>query len=188
MYLGLFLIPWMLMYAASTFVMNHREWVRSFYPNTGSTRSIERDLDYRREFGAEVTPVDIGREVLRDLGLEGAHRVSGGTGGARLVIDRQGAVAPRRITLDRGNGRLVIERETLSGPALLERLHRRRGYQHPYALEDAWAFTVDLAAGAMVFWALSGIWLWWELRPARRWGSVCWVSGLVLFGVFLLLL
>jgi hypothetical protein len=67
-------------------------------------------------------------------------------------------------------------------------MHRRRGFQHPYALEDMWAFSVDVAVLAMVFWALSGIWLWWELRPTRLWGAACAVFGLALFAFFLALL
>jgi hypothetical protein len=67
-------------------------------------------------------------------------------------------------------------------------MHRRRGYQHPYALEDTWAFSVDLAVVAMVFWSLSGLWLWWELRPTRFWGVLCGGLGISVFVLFLILL
>ena len=68
-------------------------------------------------------------------------------------------MAPRRITWDSIGGKLVIERQEFCGPVLLDRMHRRRGYQQPYAVEDTWAFSVDVAAVAMVFWSLSGLWL-----------------------------
>jgi hypothetical protein len=36
MFSGLFFVPWMLMYALSTLVMTHREYVASFYANKES--------------------------------------------------------------------------------------------------------------------------------------------------------
>ena len=92
-------------------------------------------------------------------------------------------MAPRRITWDSIGGKLVIERQEFRGPVLLERMHRRRGYQQPYAVEDTWAFSVDVAVVAMVFWSLSGLWLWWEIRPARRWGALSASVGVLLFAL-----
>ena len=188
MYLGLFLAPWMFVYSISTMVMNHREFVQSFYPTQTPGMVTERELNYSRTFPADATPQQIGQQILQDIGLDGTHRVSGGKDAKPLVIDRQHAWAPRRITWSSNTGKLVIERQQFRGPTFLERMHRRRGYQQPYALEDSWAFSVDVAAVAMVFWSLSGLWLWWELRPTRLWGTVSGALGLLLFGFFLVLL
>lgn len=188
MYLGLFLAPWMFMYAVSTLVMNHREFVQSRYSTKAPVMVSERELNYSRAFPTGSTPQQIGQQILRDLGLEGTHRVSGGKDGKPLVIDRQHALAPRRITWDANTGKLVIERQEFRGATFLERMHRRRGYQQPYALEDTWAFSVDAAIVAMVFWSLSGLWLWWKLRPTRFWGTLCGALGLILFALFLALL
>jgi hypothetical protein len=188
MYLGLFLAPWMFMYALSTLVMNHRQFVESLYPTQAPAMVPERELDYSRTFPIDSTPQQIGQDILRDLGLEGTHRVSGGKDGKPLVIDRQHALAPRRITWDGKTRKLVIERQEFRSATFLERMHRRRGYQQPYALEDTWALSVDVAVVAMVFWSLSGLWLWWELRPTRFWGTLCGAAGLILFVLFLALL
>ena len=188
MYLGLFLAPWMIMYAASTVVMNHREWVQSFYPTKAPGMVKERELDYSRTFAADTTPQQVGQKILQDLGLDGTHRVSGGKDGKPLVIDRQHTWAPRRITWTANTGKLLVERQEFRGSAFLERMHRRRGYQQPYALEDTWAFSVDMAVVAMIFWSLSGLWLWWELRPTRLWGTVCGALGWISFALFLALL
>ena len=72
--------------------------------------------------------------------------------------------------------------------ALLERFHRRRGYTTGYALDTAWAVSVDLVIGAMVFWALSGLWMWWEMKVTRRLGACAIASGLGLFAAYLRLL
>ena len=52
-------------------------------------------------------------------------------------------------------------------------------------MDDAWAISVDIAVAGMIFWVLSGLWLWWELKATRRVGLVCIVGGLGLFGFFL---
>jgi hypothetical protein len=187
MYLGLFLVPWMFMYAASTLVMNHREFVQSFYATKAPPMVRERELDFSRTFPADTTREQMAKVILGDTGLEGAHRVSGGNG-KPLVIDRQCAFMPRRITWDPSSQKIVIEKQEFRSATFLERMHRRRGYQHPYALEDTWAFSVDLAVVTMVFWSLSGLWLWWELRPTRFWGAVCGGLGMAVFVLFLVLL
>ena len=188
MYLGLFLVPWMLMYALSTMVMNHREFVVSFYPTKTPVLTKERELDYSRSFPADATPQQIGQQILSDIGLDGTHRVTGGKDGKPLVIERQHPLALRRIAFHPKDGKLIIEREEFRGATFLERMHRRRGYQNPYLLEDTWAFSVDLTVIAMIFWALSGIWIWWELRSTRVWGFISGGVGLLLFAIFLTLL
>jgi hypothetical protein len=188
LYLGLFLAPWMLMYALSTMIMNHREFVTSFYPTKTPVLTKERELDYSRSFPADATLQQMGQQILSDIGLEGAHRVSGGKDDKPLVIERQHPLALRRITFAPKDGKLVIEREEFRGATFLERMHRRRGYQNPYPLEDTWAFTVDLTVLTMIFWAISGVWIWWELRSARVWGFISGGLGLLLFAVFLAVL
>jgi hypothetical protein len=187
MFTGLFLGPWMLMYALSTLVMTHREYVLSFYPSRHPAMVTERELDYSRSFPATAMPEQIGQQILQDLGLDGSHYVSGGRDGKPLVINRQHALTTRRITFDSSKSKLVIEREEFRTSNFLERMHRRRGY-NPYALENTWGFTVDLAVVTMAFWSLSGIWLWWELKTTRYWGALSLAGGVALFAIFAVLI
>jgi hypothetical protein len=55
-------------------------------------------------------------------------------------------------------------------------------------LEDTWGFTVDVAVVTMVFWSLSGIWLWWEIKAVRIWGALSVLAGLALFAIFAILI
>ncbi len=181
MFTGLFLAPWMLMYALSTLVMAHRTYVASFYPTEAPRLTAERELDYTRAFPAAATREEIARAIVQDLGVPGRHSVSGGRNGQPLVINRQHALSARRITFDPNACKITIQREEFRALTFLERMHRRRGYEHPYALENSWGFSVDVAVLAMVFWSLSGIWLWWELKPTRRWGSLALAAGPALF-------
>jgi hypothetical protein len=184
MFTGLFLAPWMLMYALSTLVMAHREYVDSFYSSKSPAMITERELDYSRSFLTNMTRDQIAQQILQDLGMEGAHSVSGGRNGRPLVIQRQHALPQRRITFDSSKSKIAIEKEEFRASTFLERMHRRRGYNQPYALEDTWGFTVDIAVVTMAFWSLSGIWLAWEIKAARFWGALSMVVGLCLFAVF----
>jgi len=184
MFTALFLSPWMLMYALSTLVMTHREYVLSFYPSKSPAMVTERELDYTRSFPTNMTLEEIGLQVLQDLGLDGTHSVSGGRNGRPLVINRQNALSTRRVTLDATAQKVLIQREEFRAATFLDRLHRRRGYNHPYALEDTWGFSVDVAVVIMVFWSLSGVWLWWEIKAVRLWGSLALGAGLGLFAIF----
>src|SRR5262245_66672880 len=55
MFAGLFLAPWMLMYALSTMVMTHSELVSSFYSSKNPAMVKERELDYSRSFPTNLT-------------------------------------------------------------------------------------------------------------------------------------
>ena len=188
LYTGLFLAPWMVMYALSTLVMTHRDYVLSFYPSRNPSLITERELEYTRSFPPAAAREEIGRQILEDLGLDGTHSVSGGRNGKPLVIDRQNALGTRRVTFDPAIQKVTIQREEFRAATFLDRMHRRRGYNHPYALEDTWGFTVDAAVVIMVFWSLSGLWLWWEIKAARLWGALSLGVGLGLFAVFAVLL
>jgi hypothetical protein len=188
MFTGLFLGPWMLMYALSTLVMTHHEYVESFYPSKNPIMVTERELDYSRSFPTNTTREQIGQQVLQDLGLDGTHSVSGGRNGKPLVVNRQHALNTRRVTFDAAAHKISIQREEFRTPTFLERMHRRRGYNQPYTLEDTWGFTVDVAVVTMVFWSLSGIWLWWEIKAVRIWGALSVLAGLALFAIFAILI
>ena len=188
MFTGLFLAPWMLMYALSTLVMTHREYVLSFYSSKNPVFVNERELDYTRTFPEGTAREEMARQILQDLGLGGRHYVSGGRNGQPLVINRQNGLRLRRITFDAGNHKIGIQQEKFRALTFLERMHRRRGYDQPYALEDTWGITVDVAVIVMAFWSLSGVWLWWELKTTRFLGALSLTAGLGLFAMFLILL
>ncbi len=178
MYLALFLAPWMLMYAASTLAMNHR---RMFGPPPRFEKESEQT--YAGTFPPGASPQQMAVQILTDLHMDGAYNVQGPRGG-RITIVRQDLVTPRRITYFPADGKLTIEKMAFRSNAFLERFHRRRGFQYPYLRDDVWAATVDLVIAAMIFWALSGLWMWWEMKVTRAWGAVFALAGAGLFAFF----
>jgi hypothetical protein len=179
MYLALFLAPWMTVYALSTIAMNHRMPRPAVFV-------VESERTYHNRFEPATPPREIARQILADLDLEGAFGVQGPGPDGRLTINRQGMLSPRRITFTPHDQRVVVERFELETSGFLNRFHRRRGYQQPYAADLAMAVSVDAVIVAMVFWALSGIWMWWEMRATRLWGLACAVTGLGIFAFFVL--
>lgn len=179
MYLALFLAPWMIGYALSTIAMNHR------MPRP-TTFIKEREQRYPNTFEPGTPPREIARQILVDLHLEGAFGVQGPAPDGHLTINRQGMLSPRRITFTPQDRRIVVERMELETSGFLNRFHRRRGYQQPYTADLAMAISVDAVIIAMVFWALSGLWMWWEMRATRWWGLACTVTGAGIFTLFVL--
>jgi hypothetical protein len=180
MYLALFFFPWMLMYALSTLAMNHRAW----FAGPPATFERERELVYDGVFPENAAPRIMAQQILASMDLDGAHTVTRRNDGT-LVVNRNDLVVPRRITYTPADRRVVVERMPVRANAFLERFHRRRGYATGYTLDTAWAVSVDLVIAAMLFWVLSGLWMWWEMRVTRRWGFLAVIGGAGLFAFYL---
>ncbi len=185
MYLALFFMPWMLIYALSTMGMNHRQFVASFYKEKQPQFTEERKVVYEKTFPDDMTLEAIGKQILQDVNLDGTHNIRGEKG-KTLTITRLDPITLRRITYHPDEGTVLVERQEYQTRSFLGRLHRRRGYSHPYLLEDTWGLTVELVLLAMIFWVFSGIWMWWEMKSLRKWGVISLVSGFGLFAVFLI--
>jgi hypothetical protein len=185
MYLGLFLAPWMLMYAASTIAMNHRTWFQRYYGGHPMVWEKEAERRWGGDMPSGLPARAVASRILADLGIEGSHTVNGPDAGGAIMIERKAALTPRRIRYLPAEGKLIIEKQVFRAPVFLERMHRRSGYQQPHLRDDLWAFSVDVVIAAMGFWVFSGLWMWWEMRATRAWGLVFAALGVGLFALFL---
>jgi hypothetical protein len=101
-----------------------------------------------------------------------AFRMSDGEKTWRVTYNAQtGAVA--------GNPADEEERPEISARRFLTRLHVSHGYPGEPGARTAWAVIVDAMAGIMVFWGLSGIFMWWQIKATRRIGAVVLLVSLV---------
>lgn len=183
MYLGLFLTPWLTMYAVSTVVFNHYERINQIYGGHMERFEPEKEIDYKKSFAAGTTLRSKGEQILEDLKLSGSFGIQ--QRDSSLVIDRRDPVAPKRITYIPGRGKLIIEGRPFRTPNVLTMLHSQVGYTNRLNRIKAWAFSVDLTAIATILLVISGFWMWWELKVTRAWGAFFAIFGLVLFGIFL---
>jgi hypothetical protein len=183
MYLALFLFPWVLMYALSTLAMNHRAYFTARYGSGAPPFERERTIVYEGVFPEDAELRSISTQILSALDLDGSHGVTRRKDGV-IVINRNDLTSPRRLTYSPADRTLVVERMGSRPNALLERFHRRRGYATGYRLDTAWAVTVDLFIVGMAFWALSGLWMWWEMKATRRFGLSAAAAGAALFALY----
>jgi hypothetical protein len=180
LYTGFFLAPWVLMYAASTIVMNHRPFFVGEQPAPPRwEQRAEQKFDGVLPEGG--TASEQARVILAALDLDGAHNARWNPDKTALVIQRQRMSDPLRITYTPADGKVLVEGQAAKTTALLERMHRRRGFAQDYATDDVWAFIVDAFIVAMVFWVVSGFILWWQMKATRRWGLAFALGGLAVF-------
>jgi hypothetical protein len=188
LYLALFLTPWILVYLLSTMAMNHRPTMESWFGKAPPEFQFERTLEYDRIFSEDTTRKQAADQILADLDMSGTSWVSGNLNDGQLVILRESPLVVRRFTFSPAAGTLTIERADFRLPTFLEEMHRRSGYSKSFLLDNLWAVTVDLVILAILFWGISGIWIWWELRKTRVWGAICLATGVGLFTFFMLMI
>ena len=61
----------------------------------------------------------------------------------------------------------------------LLRLHMAHGYPVQQNARWYWAIAVDAMFATMVFWGLSGVLMWWQIKRTRLWGILCLVVSSV---------
>lgn len=186
LYLALFLTPWLVVYASSGFVLNHALWFGSGNGH-GPIAEFEKaeEIDYEADFSEDMGVREMAAQVLVDLGLPGAFFVQGDAKQDKLVIHRNRSLKASRVTWFRSQNRVIVENQIFSTPVFLNRTHFRHGYEQPHFASVAWAVIVDLVVLALIAWVLTGLWMWWEIRPARFWGGVFGLAGLAVFSLLL---
>jgi hypothetical protein len=187
MYLALFLFPWIAMYALSTLAMNHRALFVEHYGAGPVPFVKERTVTIAATFSDTTDAKAIAGQILAAVDLDGAHGATRRNDGT-IVINRADLLTPRRLTYSPADRTVLIERQERRPNALLERFHRRRGYATGYRLDTIWAVSVDLAIIAMIFWVLSGLWMWWEMKATRACGTWAVLGGAGLFALYLMTL
>lgn len=181
LYLGMLLLPWMLIYALSTFHFNHRG---------GSAHGVEArqewsmlwEKDYTLELPAGQGGLrEVAGRVLAEHGLTGPFGVQ--RQGQRLQINAQSFRHTQRLTYLADQKKLRAETRATPASEMLARLHFRTGYGQPGLLSKLWAFMVDLFCLTTLIWIGTGLYLWWKLTLTRTWGWVALGGGMVTIGL-----
>ena len=174
LYLGMLLIPWLMMYALSTALFNHREVFRP-YRAADPLWLPQWEKDYAIDVPAGNDGLRAAaRRILDDNGLKGAFGVQ--RQGQRLNINVQNFWQPVRLTYQIESKRLRAEARKSSWVDVLARVHERVGYGQGGFLNNLWAVTVDLFCVTTLVWIATGLDLWWKVAGTRRWGF-CAIGG-----------
>jgi hypothetical protein len=188
LYTGLFLVPWMTVYAVSAFLLNHNTWF---------TETLQPKWEVIRETEFNPGPTfphvsgEQARAILKHLELDGAHRIMA-DGSSQMDLFRYCAAGHYRVTWKRQEARLIVQKQKpFSFYSLVNALHFQHGYTDPhfaYLPWLAWAVVVDAVTISTVIWIISGIYLWARRPKKRLLGGVCMLAGSVLFAALAVLL
>ena len=188
LYTSMFLVPWMVMYAVSGFLVNHNEWFMGrFQPKW----EVLRELDFQPDAGFPGDTRGQARAILQYVGLDGAHQVSVDDPN-QLIIFRSCATGVYRIQWQRQPSHVVVQKQLPTTVySLINALHFQRGYYRPHAVYLpwlVWGILVDAVTISTILWVVTGIYLW-ARRPRRRWlGGLCLIAGSVLFAILAILM
>lgn len=182
LYLGMLMLPWMLVYALSTFIFNHREHFTSSRPiNQPWSQLWENDYALDAPAGADDLRESV-RRMLSDHGLDRAFVVQ--RQGQRLNVNVLSFRQPVRLTYDIDRKKLKAETRTPGWPEVFVRLHERTGYGRG-SLHDIWAVAVDIFCVGTLAWVATGLYLWWKLTITRLWGFVTIGGGIATLALLL---
>lgn len=183
LYTGLFLVPWMLVYATSALLLNHgpalREWLDLKQPKP----EVVSEVEFIPSDSFPKNQDEQAAAILTHLDLEGAHRVLPAQSNARqLKILRICARGNYIVTWNRVGKKIVVQQQRpFSYLRLVHFLHFKGGYGQPYPAHLLWAVIVDSVALSIVFWVASGVYIWARRPKKRLLGGIVLLGGNLLF-------
>ena len=182
LYLGLFLLPWLIMYGVSSFIVIHQSWFGTDKPHA---RELLFEKTYNRPVnlqGANNSPElrAAAQEILKDCNLEGAFWVDKPNADT-LHIDRFSFRDSISLTYSLKDQKLTAKHQRMKAPQVAMRMHFRGGYEQPTFGNKLWGVLVDTACIGIIIWVASGLIMWWRLRRFRVWGAIAVAGGFLSF-------
>ncbi len=178
LYMGLFLLPWVVMFGVSSIPINHPS------PEPASwTRLAEHTFDAPAPAASDnLRP--LGREMMNAAGIGGGYYVYR-VNPRQVQVGHPDFLAPVRINYFVDQRRLVVERRPFALRPFLSGLHTRGGYDMGGFWDSVWAVVVDVVSVALILWIFSGLLMWWSLPVTRGWGWLALASGTTCFAVII---
>ena len=185
LYFGLFVSPFVLLFAASVFYLNHGKLIAGDAPPVETYRDLSLPDGFDRLKGREA--VDRATAILPQV------RVSGEIGYLRYVakdrhlifpVSKAGAEATIDVDIDARTA--TVKRRSMNFWESLSYLHKMPG-PHNVAIRGNWIGTgiwrllADATIYLLLFISLSGVYLWWALKAERRIGAALLAAGAFTF-------
>jgi hypothetical protein len=177
LYLGLLLMPWLLMYGVSSFIIIHEAWFRT-KPEPPWEVVFERE--YHRPVTDQQNLRETAGDILKDCGMEGAFWADRPKPD-QLQIDRFSFWGSTRLTYSIKDQKLRAERQGAKWHQAIVRMHFRGGYLQSSFWDKFWGVMVDAACVGILIWILSGLVMWWRLKRLRAWGAIAVGGGMISF-------
>lgn len=120
--------------------------------------------------------------ALKQLGLDG-DKVESGRRSPSLSFSAEVDGVPTIINCNLGSGDILAVREDALPETetknFLQRLHLSRRYSPHFNIQWFWALLVDGMVLSMVFWGLSGMIMWWQIKRTRLLGGGFFIASIV---------
>ncbi|MEP6917797.1 MAG: PepSY-associated TM helix domain-containing protein [Acidobacteriota bacterium] len=179
LYFGLFVSPFILVFAASVFFLNHGKVVATASSPPETFRGLRIPEGIEQLQGREA--VDRAREILPQVGLTGEIgflRVLRKEGHLVFPVSKPGFDAT--VNVDVASRSAVVSRRTSGWWEALAYLHKSPG-PHNVNLRGnwfwtrAWGWLADTTIYLTLFISISGLYLWYAIKAER-------IAGLWLLG------
>ena len=177
LYMGLFLLPWVIMFGASSIPLNHNT---SAAPATWTKVGEHRFEAELPEAGEDLRP--FGRQMMDAVGIGGGFFVNRAAP-RQVNVNHPDFLTPVRIIYNADEKRLTVEHRDFAMRGFIGGMHTRGGYDMGGFWDSVWALFVDIVSLGLILWIATGIYMWWHLPSTRRWGWLALASGAVCFAV-----
>jgi hypothetical protein len=185
LYFGLALLPWFLMYGASSIPFAHNQFFEERDKAKGIPLWTTRvDQKYAIDVPAAGELRPIGARIMQDFGLTGnfgAYR----QGPDQLNVYVFRFLHSTQVRYYIKEQRIVVEDRRFRFDQFLTGMHARGGFEQESFLADAWGVMVDLSCFGMLLWILSGLYMWWSLPQIRSWGWLAFLGGIASYVLFM---
>lgn len=166
LWVGLFLCPFILVFAVSTILLNH------------PSRAVAGNAEPKREIAVQVPPGEAGslsqaQAILRQIGVTGEiDYVRYNAKSGRLFIPVSKPTETTRVDVDLRTNQATIEREVRGLGDAVNYLHKKPGphnvkFRGNWIYMSWWAVTADIVVYGILFLTASGLYLWWKFKAER---------------------
>lgn len=173
LYVGLFLCPFVLVFAISTVLLNH--------PGRAPVEKAPQRVVPIQPPPGEPGSVPHAREILRQIGVTGEiDYVRYNAKAQRLFLPVSKPGETTRVEVDLRAKTATVEHEHRGLGEALNYLHKKPGphnvqFRGNWVYMTWWSVTTDAVVAGLLFLTVSGLFLWWKLKADR-------VAGWVLLG------
>jgi len=187
-YVGLCLLFFIWLFFFTGLLLNHSQWrFAEFWPNRKQSRQ-----EYQIQPPSGGSDLTQARALMLQLGIVG--EVEWTTTRADqsrfdFRISRPGHVS--EVKADFSAGRATVERIDMNAWGVARILHNFTGVrmadrrnQRDWIFTELWAWAMDALAGGLIFMVLSSLYMWFELRTKRLWGTMVVSAGLLSCALF----
>lgn len=173
LYLGLALLPWVVLFGLSSYPFNHPAQLQPKW-------TVRFDRPYTLEIAPGADLHATGARILSDAGLSGGFYVNQ-PNPQRVNVTHTNFMHPTRITYFIDQKRLLAEDREFVWRQFLTSMHAHNGNELDGTLNKVWALVIDVLCLALIVWMASGYVMWWLLPGSRSWGWVAIVAGAATF-------